>query len=29
MNKIGLWIRIIVVIATIGMIVVTDTVNVY
>ena len=29
MDKLGLWVRIVVVIATIGMIVVADTINVY
>ena len=29
MDKLGLWVRLIIVVATIGMIVVADTVNVY
>ena len=29
MNKVGLWIRLIIVIAVIGIVVATDTVNVY
>ena len=29
MDKLGLWVRLIIVVATIGMIVVADTINVY